>query len=83
LYTHGIPNSPVTRCTHNAFTMLRASYLSVFFQESVMMRNLFGSRTKQVAPRASIRSAYQNVPEQASRITASSGPRSSMYLRRS
>jgi len=37
LYKQGIPNSPVTRWTHNVFTILRASTLSVFFHESLMM----------------------------------------------
>jgi hypothetical protein len=37
LYKQGIPNSPVTKWTHNVFTILRASTLSVFFHESLMM----------------------------------------------
>ena len=40
LYTQGIPNSPVTRWTHNAFTLFRGSYLPVFFHESLIMRSL-------------------------------------------
>ena len=36
-------NSP--NHTHNAFAMLRASWRSVLFHESVMMRNRRGSRT--------------------------------------